>query len=106
MLQGPCLCLHCGLSGGDGAGGVHTGLDASEMVVRGGRLSEPRLFSNLIVGSEGKRFLRLKKSHEGLCRFLTGKGAWTSPLASTTVFETLRARRDGKLDAHCGSVFR
>ena len=105
MSQGPRVCLHCGLGGGDGAGGVHTGLDASEMVVRGGRLSEPRLFSNLIVGSEGKRFLRLKKCHEGLCRFLTGKGAWTSPLASTTVFETLRARRDEKLDALAAVCF-
>ena len=73
------LCSNCGLSGGDGAGGVHTGLDASEMVVRGGRLSEPMLFSNLIVGSGGRRFVRLKKSHNGLCRFLTGKGGMDQP---------------------------
>ena len=98
-------CSNCGLSGGDSAGGVHTGLDASEMVVRGGRLSEPSLFSNLIVGSDGKRFLRLWKTHEGLCRFLTGKGSWTSPLASTTVFETLRARRDERLQALAAAFF-
>ena len=99
-------CANCGLSGGDSAGGVHTGLDASEMVVRGGWLSEPTLFSNLIVGSDGKkRFVRLRKSHEGLCRFLTGRGSRTSPLASTTVFETLRARRDEKLQALAAACF-
>ena len=99
VVRGGRPCSNCALSGGDGAGGVHTGLDASEMVVRGGRLSQPLLFCNLIVGSDGKRFVRLKKSHEGLCRFLTGRGSWSRPLASTTVFETLRARRDEILQA-------
>ena len=98
-------CSNCGLSGGNSAGGVHTGLDASEMVVRGGRLSQPQLFFNLIVGSVGKRFVRLKKSHEGLCRFLTGRGSWSHPLVDTTVFETLRARRDEHLEALAASCF-
>ena len=98
-------CSECGLSGGDIAGGVHTGLDASEMIVRGGRLSEPLMFSNLVVGSDGKRFLRLKKTHDGLCRFLTGKGSYTCPLASTMVFETLRARRDEQVQDLARSSF-
>ena len=105
VVRGGRPCSNCALSGGDGAGGVHTGLDASEMVVRGGRLSQPLLFCNLIVGSDGKRFVRLKKSHEGLCRFLTGRGSWSRPLASTTVFETLRARRDENLQALAAACF-
>ena len=98
-------CSKCCLSGGDDAGGVHTGLDASEMVVRGGRLSEPSLFSNLIVGSDGKRFLRLRKTHDGLCRFLTGKGSWTRPLAATAVFETLRVWRNEMVAALVAESF-
>ena len=49
--------------------------------------------------------MRLKKSHEGLCRFLTGRGSWSNPLASTTVFETLRARRDENLQALAAACF-
>ena len=63
------------------------------------------MFSNLVVGSDGKRFLRLKKTHDGLCRFLTGKGSYTCPLASTMVFETLRARRDEKVQNLASSSF-
>ena len=99
------VCANCGLRGGDGAGGVHTGLDASEAVVRGGRLTEPVLFSNLLVAGDGKKFVRLKKSHEGLCRFLTGKGAWSSPLAGSTVFETLRVRHDEQIEALVAATF-
>ena len=98
-------CSEFGLSGGDDAGGVHIGLDASEMIVRGGRLSEPLMFSNLVVGGDGKRFLRFRKTHDGLCRFLTSKGSYTCPLASTMVFETLRARRDEQVQDLARSSF-
>ena len=91
----------CGLKGGDQAGGVHTGLDASEMVVRGGLLPGPTIFAGLILGPDGKAFLRLRKSHDGLCRFLTGKASYHRPLGSTTVFETMRKRRDEAM-AHRG----
>ena len=95
-----------GLQGGDEAGGVHTGLAASEMVVRGGRLSEPVLFTNLCVDEEGRRFLRLRKTHEGLCRFLTGKGAWSSPLAGSSVFESLRQHRNQVTEAFVAGIER
>ena len=81
------------------------GLAASEMVVRGGRLSEPMVFANLLVDEEGRRFLKLRKAHEGLCRFLTGRGSWISPLAGSSVFETLRVRRNEVLAALVAEAF-
>ena len=81
------------------------GLDASEIVVRGGRLSEPMLFGNLFVAEGGKRFLKLRKTHEGLCRFLTGKGSYSSPLAVSSVFETLRVRRNEAIEALVAEAF-
>ena len=95
----------CSLSGGDEAGGVHVGLAASEMVVRGGRLSEPMVFANLFVDEDGRRFLKLRKAHDGLCRFLTGRGSWRSPLAGSSVFETLRVRRNEVVAALVAEAF-
>ena len=99
-------CYHCGLKGGDQAGGVHTGLDASEMVVRGGRLSAPTLLTGLIFGSNNRRFLRLRKGHEGLCRFLTGQGSYQCPLAKTAAFETIRLRREDAMRALGEAMFK
>ena len=98
-------CPQCSLNGGDQAGGVYTGLDASEMMIRGGCLPEPTLFTNLIVGSDGRRFLRLRKADDGLCRFLTGKGSYQCPLANTDAFETIRVRRNEAMDSLLEEMF-
>ena len=63
------------------------------------------LFANLMVDEEGRRLLRLRKTHDGLCRFLTGKGSWSSPLAESAVFETLRLRRNLKIQALAAEAF-
>ena len=84
---------------------MYTGLDASEMMIRGGCLPEPTLFTNLIVGSDGRRFLRLRKADDGLCRFLTGKGSYQCPLANTDAFETIRVRRNEAMDSLLEEMF-
>ena len=95
-------CSFCGMSdlGLGGASGVQTGLAANEMVLRGGSLSAPLVLDDVVIVA-GRRFVRLRKAHDGLCRFLCGKSSHGSPLARTQVFETLRARRDDQVRAMC-----
>ena len=43
---------------------------------------------------DGKQFVYLQKNSAELCRFLTGKSAYTRPLAASTAFEEVLAARD------------
>lgn len=71
-------------------------LRATEFVLRGGLLPEPVVLTNLeLIG--GKPFFRFSHKNTHLCKFLTGRNAYLSPLANTYLGETLAQLRDERL---------
>jgi hypothetical protein len=71
---------------------VSVGCQTSEIVVRGGYLKEPRVFTRLQCVN-GKAFLMLWKSSRELVAFLSNEPAFKRPLSKTLVFETLASLR-------------
>lgn len=77
------------------AGDIRMGLLPSEIVVRGGGLSQPVIVENVRV-IQGRQFVSLKASSSWLCRFLSGQGTSSRPLVKTNSLDRLAALRNAR----------
>ena len=71
---------------------VANGLQADEIVLRGGRLTSPTLLTGLEV-VEGRQYVRLGRRSPALCLFLTAKSQCVGPLAGNAVLDQIAALR-------------
>ena len=76
-----------------GATVAKVGLLRTEIVIRGGFLSKPEVLGNVIT-VEGKSFVPLWRSCPVLNKFLTPQSSCLRPLKDTSIFETLREKRE------------
>jgi len=68
-----------------------TGVLDHQIVLRGGHLTKPHLFTDLAVVGDLK-FITMSKSSEGLCLYLTGKKPLAHPLKHVHVFDDMQKK--------------
>jgi hypothetical protein len=77
---------------------ITTGVAETELVVRGGYLKAPEVFTQLKL-VDGSKFMYLVKSSHQLSKFLSREATHKRPLAKTDVFERLQKLRDDRYRA-------
>ena len=68
-----------------------TGVLDHQIVLRGGHLTKPHLFTDIAVVGDLK-FIPMSKSSEGLCLYLTGKKPSAHPLKHVHVFDDMQKK--------------
>ena len=94
VLHGGALHVPVYLNGSESA--VMT---PHQTVLRGGCLQEPHLFTDLEVVN-GMQFIRLDKTSEGLCLYLTGKKVKEYPLKHVDFFDYMQKT----MIRHCDAI--
>lgn len=91
------------MAGTDGVASAFVGLLDSEIVLRGGGLPEPVIFTDLVREGDAS-YMQLRRRNHSLVRFLTGKGANAALLSDSPTLDTLVALRSAARRAELANL--